>query len=84
MAEVPDFGSSANFSALIDDARLMYEEIAHLSPVQEGVTAVVDLGKWFVANTVGQCNGWVCLCDAKTSSSKRLFVNACMQVGKAT
>jgi hypothetical protein len=84
MAEVPDFGSSANFSTLIDDAGLMHEVIAHLSPVQEGVTAVIDLGKWFVANTVGQCNRWVGLHDAKTSSSERLFVNTCVQVGEAT
>jgi hypothetical protein len=33
MTEVPDFGSSANFSTRIDDAGLMHEVIAHLSPV---------------------------------------------------
>lgn len=84
MAEMPDLGSRANFSTLVDIAGFVYEVVAHLSPVQVGMAAVINLRKCFAANAVGQLDGRVRLLDTKTSPRERLLVNAFVQVIKTT
>ena len=40
VAEMPNLGAGADFSALVDEAGFMYEVFTHASPVQVRVTAV--------------------------------------------